>query len=192
MIASLKGKVLEVFPKFLILDVNNVGYKIEGLNNQFFKENQEIFIYTYVQYQETDTRIFGFTNRQDYLLFEMLLTVSGVGPRTAISLLTSLGNEKIINAISAGKPQDLKGNGVGLKTAQKIVIELVNKIDPKNDNAIQLNSKEDEEKVKEVRGALLGLGYSNIEIDKVFEKLPALDENTAEGLLRISLNLLRK
>ena len=192
MIASLRGKVIEIFPKFIILEVQNVGYKVEGLNGQYFKENQEIFIYTYVQYLENDTRIFGFIKKENFILFELLLSVSGVGPRTAIGLLNGLGHDKIISAINAGKPQDLKGNGVGLKTAQKIVIELMNKIDSKNETEVKLNSKEDEEKIKEVRGALAGLGYSNIEIDKVFEKLPSIQDNSPEGLLRISLNLLRK
>ena len=192
MIASLRGKVIEIFPKFIILEVQNVGYKVEGLNGQYFKENQEIFIYTYVQYLENDTRIFGFIKKENFILFELLLSVSGVGPRTAIGLLNGLGHDKIISAINAGKPQDLKGNGVGLKTAQKIVIELMNKIDSKNETEVKLNSKEDEEKIKEVRRPLAGLGYSNIEIDKVFEKLPSIQDNSPEGLLRISLNLLRK
>ncbi len=192
MIASLRGKVIEVFPKFIIVEVGNIGYKVEGLNGQFFTEAQEVFIYTYVQYLENDTRIFGFIKKDDFILFELLLSVSGVGPRTAINLLNGLGHDKIITAINAGKPQDIKGNGIGLKTAQKIVIELMNKIDSKNENQVKLTSKEDEEKIKEVRGALVGLGYSNVEIDKIFEKLPSVKDNTPEGLLRISLNLLRK
>lgn len=189
MIASLKGIVYDIFPKYIILVVNNIGYKIEGCNLDC-KIGQELQIYTYVQYLETDRKIFGFINKHDYELFELLITVSGVGPRLAVNLINAIGTEIIINAINAGKVEDIKGKGIGNKTAQKIIIELSGKLGEK-DNNFKIRGVEDELKINELKSALKGLGYSHIEINDALAKLKDIENNTVSDLIKKTLKLIR-
>lgn len=190
MIASLKGKIIETFANYLILEVNGVGYKVEGNFDNLSKGN-DLFIFIHSHYSENDTRLFGFLDKEDYLLFELLLTVSGIGPKSALSLLHGVGASKIREAIIKASPQDLKGRGIGIKSAQKIVIELAGKIDGKITKEMQIHSQAEEKKLNEVLSALTGLGYSRYEIDQIWDKLPSTQDMKFETLLRSALTLLQ-
>lgn len=191
MIASLKGEVIDVLPKFMILDVNGVGYKIEGT---FLLSliGKQLFVYVHTHYSENDTRLFGFLKKDDFLMFEMLLTVNGVGPKSASNIIANFGSEKVRSAIRLARPVDLKGGGIGLKTAQKIVIELSGKMETADSLPLNILTKAEEKKFKEVESALYNLGYNKDELSDIFDNLISIKEKESEILLRTALNLLKQ
>jgi Holliday junction DNA helicase RuvA len=194
MIAYLKGSIKDVFENFVIFNINDeIGYKIEGLplEAKIIGKEMEIFVYTH--YTQQDTRMFGFLNRKSYLLFHDLLNVSGVGPKSAVSLLNNVGVDYIKLAVIEREHKTLMGNGIGQKIAQKIVIELDGKYDRKD---LEITSSADglsSDKINEVTMALEGLGYNRREISEA-EKLLDKDiyNEPFEKIFRKTLNLLQK
>ena len=123
MIAFLKGVVKDVFTNFIILNTGeSIGYKIEGLPLEAKIIGSDIEIYVFTHYTQQETRLFGFLNRNSYLLFHDLITVSGVGPKSAIALLNNIGVDNIKLAVIEKNHKPLVGNGVGQKIAQNPVL----------------------------------------------------------------------
>ena len=195
MIASLTGKVKDIFPDFIILDVAGVGYKVEGVR-KYFEIGAEIDVYVFTHYTQQGARLFGFLEKDAFLLFQELLIVPGVGPRTAVNLINNLGIDVIKTAIITDNAKTLTGNGVGLKTAQKIILELASKL-KKSGYKISNSSLKSEgqmDLIGEVEQALIGLGYNKNEISQVLNKIDLSKISTSEALLREALNkiLVRK
>ena len=206
------GKIAEVFPDFVIIDVNGVGYKVEGYNvlpesrgiapvkgadllsekvsGSLEKDKLvEVYISTYVREQEI--RLFGFKSREELLLFEQLLGVSGVGPRAALTLVNNLGVDNIIAAITNNQPQNLKLPGVGTKTAEKIVIELRTKISKLAFKTGKQQGKRNLAVENEVTGALASLGYTQKEITLAMSKISTGENDSRQDLLKKALSYLR-
>ncbi|MCA9383547.1 Holliday junction branch migration protein RuvA [Candidatus Dojkabacteria bacterium] len=192
MIAKLKGRVEEVFPTFIILDVNGVGYKVEGDFLNVLEGNDiEAYIFTYVR--EQDLRLFGFSRKSEFILFEKLLQISGVGPKAALALISNVGTDQILTAINSNEPKLLKTTGVGNKTAQRIIIEMKNKIDKlgikvTKDTQINLDNIN---MLTEVEEALIDLGYNKNQIKNVLEKLN-LENKTSVDLVKEALQLFNR
>ncbi len=190
MIASLRGKIKDIFSDFLIIDVAGVGYKVEGIN-KYLEIGAEIDVLVYTHYTQQDVRLFGFLQKDAYTLFQDLLVVSGVGPRTAVALINNVGVENIKNEILNNNPKGLMGNGVGLKTAQKIIIELTSKIQKSGFKSSPSMQKQSENKdIIEVEEALLGLGYNKNEVAGVLADIKIIEKDSAETMLRKALNKL--
>ncbi len=131
MISYLKGKIKHKGNGFAVLDVNNVGYKIFILPLLYndLSVGQEIEFYTYQQVREDALNLYGFKNMEDLELFELLLSVSGIGPKSALGVMSAAGAPDIKESIYAGDPALLtKVAGVGRKTAERVVLELREKI----------------------------------------------------------------
>src|SRR3989344_9424166 len=131
MIGLLKGKVELLYRPFVIVDVNGVGYKILVSENVYKKlttnENIKIFTYTYVREDALD--LFGFLELEDLTLFENLITVSGIGPKTALNIFSFGERKDIVEAIIKGDVSFFTSvPRLGTKNAQKIIIELKNKM----------------------------------------------------------------
>ncbi len=189
MIARLTGILAEQLPGFAIIDVNGVGYKVEG-SFPSLKPLQEITLYIHTHVRENELRLFGFTGLQQLSLFEELLGVSGVGPKTALAMINNLGQEKIVSAISGGKPALLKTPGVGGKTAERVVLELKNKIAGlgiKADAATESENSTEQELVQ----ALLDFGYGRAEVSTAIKGLD-FDKSDLGSLIKLSLQKLRK
>lgn len=131
MIYSLRGTVLEVTPSFCAVEVNGIGYQI-GISLQSYQKLQkdaQAFLFISQIIREDANLLFGFISKEERVLFNLLLSVSGVGPSSALIMLSSLSIEEIIEAISSGNSVLLqKVKGIGAKTAQRIVIDLRDKI----------------------------------------------------------------
>lgn len=131
MIYSLRGTVLEVTPSFCAIEVNGIGYQI-GISLQTYQKLQkdaQAFLFISQIIREDANLLFGFISKEERVLFNLLLSVSGVGPSSALIMLSSLSIEEIIEAISSGNSVLLqKVKGIGAKTAQRIVIDLRDKI----------------------------------------------------------------
>ena len=186
MIAYLKGKLIARGEGYIVVETNGIGYKIFTTPSIIGSElDSEIQLHTYLQVREDILALFGFQNLADLSFFEMLLSVSGVGPKVALSVLAAENTELIKSAIAA---QDVavftKIGGVGKRTAEKIILELKNKVS--SDGAVFVSGGNSGDLLM----ALENLGYSNREIKEVLGKIdPAL---TLEEKMRQALKILSK
>lgn len=132
MINYIKGRVNSIEEGFVVLECAGIGYKISMPSSSLCKvsQNNEACVYTYLSVREDGISLFGFITRAERAMFEMLLGVSGIGPKGALGILSSLSVEELKMAIEA---EDAKliasARGVGSKTAQKIVLELKGKVE---------------------------------------------------------------
>jgi|SRR5579872_1864501 len=184
MIAYLKGKIISKGENYVVLENNGVGYKVFTTPKILeMPIATELELYTYLQVREDAQVLFGFSNPADLQFFELLITVSGVGPKLALSILSAENTELVKQAIST---QDsaifTRIGGIGKKTAEKIILELKEKM-----GALQLD-KGAAKNSGDVINALENLGYSNKEIKEVLAKLD--HSLSSEEKLRQALKIL--
>jgi Holliday junction DNA helicase RuvA len=185
MIAVLHGKVLDKSERALILDVHGVGYEMNILSSlavriQF---DQELTLFTFLAIRENAHELFGFEHKAEKEMFLLLLTVPGVGPRSAMNILDGLRPSEIASAIQQNKPEFLVIKGLGLKTAEKIIQALKEKIRifPVSSDVISIDV--------DFVAALETLGYNSSQIREVVLKLPSSAKSTEEKV-REALQLL--
>ncbi|NCT55048.1 Holliday junction branch migration protein RuvA [Candidatus Falkowbacteria bacterium] len=164
MIAYLKGKIIHKGSGIIILENNKIGYKVflgeEFFNSISLDEEREIFIYQQIKEDAND--LYGFRNFSDLELFELLISVSGVGPKSALGILNLAGGADIKEAILSGDSASLtKVSGIGKKTAERLVLELKTKI-AKLDGGKELLNSAISFGADEI-DALISLGYSLVE-----------------------------
>jgi Holliday junction DNA helicase RuvA len=176
MIGSIKGKIVLKKEKFIIVETVGVGYKINispDLLSKINKLENEIFLFIHTHVREDAFDLYGFLNYQELEFFEMLINVSGIGPKGALAILGIASIETLRKAIRLGDTSYLtKISGIGKKTAEKIVIELRDKVgEEKGGSSLQgeLDALE----------ALKSLGYSQSEAREALKKVsPETDINT--------------
>lgn len=188
MIYSLEGIIEYKKDKFAVINVNGVGYKIFMSSDVLSKmpelgEKAKIFTYQYVREGALD--LYGFLNSFDLVFFEMLIAISGVGPKMAISILSIAPTNLLASAIVKG---DLtfftKVSGVGRKTAEKIILELKDKV-----HKLGIDVEEFEVGDSEVLDALESLGYSAREAQNALRQLPK-DVKGIESRIKEALKML--
>lgn len=182
MIGSIRGKVLLKTEKFLIVEAGGVGYKVNMTQEAIASchNDSEIFIWTYTHIREDSMELYGFKDREELGFFEMLLAVSGIGPKSALGLLGIGSVEKIKKAIGSGDTGYLtKISGVGKKTAERIIIELKDKLDGAGSEILQGEV--------DALEALEALGYSREDARNALKKTYA--ENT-NGKVKEALKIL--
>ena len=131
MISFIKGKKLEIDPTKIIIDVNGIGYelKISLRTYSEIKEHSVVNLFTHLQVKEDSHTLFGFYDKSERKTFLSLLSISGVGPSTAIMILSSLSSSELNSAIISSDVLTIKSvKGIGLKTAERIILELKDKI----------------------------------------------------------------
>ena len=178
MISFIKGKRLEIDPTKIIIDVNGIGYelKISLRTYSEIKEHSVINLFTHLQVKEDSHTLFGFYDKSERKTFLSLLSISGVGPSTAIMILSSLSTSELNHAIISSDVLTIKSvKGIGLKTAERIILELKDKIS-KNLNQKNPNNflvERDNTIKNEALSALSSLGISknvvNNHIDRVLD-----------------------
>lgn len=194
MLDFIKGTLKESHPQYLILDWMGLGIKIQIPASLYFKTPQAgdaITLFTHLHVKDDGINIYGFLNDEDRNFFKVLLGVSGIGPKVALSLMGHLTLAQLYGSISREEIQVLTNvPGIGQKTARRLVYELKEKLDFSKGAILPA---QDEFKVwKGVEEALLSLGYSAAEIAGVRNKL---EDNTGlqmEDLFRKALVLLGK
>jgi Holliday junction DNA helicase RuvA len=187
MIRMLRGTVIARGKDYLVIDVNGVGYKV------FVPEpaalaadnNQEIILHTYLQVREDALNLFGFADAEELAMFELLLGVNGVGPKVALATLSVLSPDMLRMAVAAEEPAMIaRVPGVGKRTAEKIVIDLRDKV--KQTSGLQTIAYATDVD-SEVIDALISLGYSVVEAQRAVQKLPK-DAEGVEERLRLALS----
>ncbi len=191
MISRLSGKVIHSDQKYIILDVNGVGYKISTTNDAISKlsiANTSIF-WTYLAVRENAMDLYGFLSQNELSIFELLITVSGIGPKTALGILNSASVESIERAVSTGDTSHLtKVGGIGKKVAEKIVLELKDKIQTTSHSPEHEKAMRDDSDVIE---ALKALGYKDNESREVLKKLDKSIKDTG-AKVKAALKVLSK
>lgn len=184
MIGSIKGKVILKTEKYLIAETSGVGYKISVSADVLSKTKtvEEVFFFIHTHVREDSFDLYGFPDRKELEIFEMLINVSGIGPKGALAILGIASIETLKKAISTGDITYLtKISGIGRKTAEKIVIELRDKMGEDRQGASlqgELDALE----------ALKSLGYSQNEAREALKKVsPDKDTN---GKIREALKIL--
>ncbi len=176
MIGSLRGTVLQLLSGEILLDVQGVGYRVNVpmMLLDSVKKGDECFVYTHLQVKEDALDLFGFSTYEDLLLFEKLLTVSGIGPKTALGVFLVGKRDEIVQAIEkADVPFFTRVPRLGSKNAQKLIVELKGQLD-----FSQVASSAD----REVIDALIGFGFSEREAR---EALGKVDKNLTDISARI-------
>lgn len=138
MIDYLKGKLVVKDPAFLIIDVNGVGYRVLISLNTYseVKDSEEIKLLTYLHIKEDSHTLFGFVREAEKRMFLDLISINGVGPSTGLMVQSSLTANEIKNAILKGDVNTIKGvKGIGAKTAQRIILELKDKVAKSSDES---------------------------------------------------------
>lgn len=191
MIARLEGIIVHITEKFLIIDVSGVGYKLnvtrETLSSISLEDHTSFWVYTAVRENSID--LYGFKNTNEMSFFELLLDVSGIGPRSALSILAIAPIDTLKRAIATGDTGYLnKVSGIGKKTAEKIIIELRDKLqDYKNDGDTP-GALRDESDIVE---ALKSLGYSQNEARDALKQVPSTTIGT-NARIKEALQILGK
>lgn len=182
MIGQLTGDLVYNNERFIILDVNGVGYKIFTTAESllFLTKNQtKITLWTHLVVKEDALDLYGFTSQPELDFFELLITVSGIGPKSALGVLSLAGIETLRKAISSNNTEYLtKVAGIGRKSAEKIVLELKDKLG-KIGNPLP---EEDLDKEADVLNALQALGYSIREAREAIKKIPSEITDTGEKI----------
>lgn len=172
MIARLEGIIVHTTDKFLIIDVSGVGYKLfvttETSNSTLLGDHVSFWVHTAVRENSID--LYGFKNTNEMSFFELLLDVSGIGPRSALSILAIAPIDTLKRAIATGDTGYLnKVSGIGKKTAEKIIIELRDKLqDYKNDSDTPQTLRDE----SDILEALKSLGYSQNEARDALKQVP--------------------
>ena len=165
MIGSLRGDIIELGANWILLEVMGVGYRVQLSSTVLssLKTGQEQFLYIHEQLREDSHELYGFLSSQDMGLFTKLLSVSGVGPKVAMTLM-SLGSADVVQrAVMSGDLESLTAlPGVGKKTAQKIILELKGQLV----EAEQIPSVD-----RDVADALLGMGYTNAQVRDALKQI---------------------
>jgi len=171
MIGYLEGKIKYISSDSITINCSGVGYKvIVGSKILNFELDQDMCMYIYSHIRENEMSLYGFENPEELELFEILLGVNGVGPKSAMSLMTQSGTKKIINSILNEDAEGIKVKGIGTKTIKKIILELKDKLKKygyKVSDGEQKNEKLDIElktKLDEAGMALINLGYRPVDI----------------------------
>jgi Holliday junction DNA helicase RuvA len=175
MIGFLRGKTLGANEHSLLLDVSGVGYKIQTPLPLILsvKKGGEISLYVHTHVREDQLTLYGFKDEKDLFLFEKLISVSGIGPKSALAMLSVHSPSSIANAIENADAEALSHTpGIGKKTAERLIIELKGKLS-------HLASKEDHDSTHEVRLALETLGYSPKDIQNAVKNLNTKGKTTS-------------
>lgn len=203
MIAQLTGIVISAELTETILDVGGVGYRVFIPMSTFDAlphPGEKAVLLTYMQVRDDDISLFGFATRREKEIFELLITVNGIGAKTALNILSSMNIPSFCQALSSGDVKALKRiNGVGPKSAERMIVELRDKID-KIAPELAFGGKPDAAMpgAKEMEDALLALeqlGFQKVKIQKMVADLVAsLPENqrNVANIVRKSLQALNK
>lgn len=189
MISFLSGKIILIQENFILVDVGGVGFKVFVYSN-FGQVGDGVSIFTFLNVREDALMLFGFATHEELMMFEILTSVSGVGPKLGMTILANLDIKTIKTAIVYDKPDLFLGvSGVGKKISQRMVLELKNKFSEQDllvdvdllDNQVTLDRDAEE--------ALVSLGYNPKEVRSV---LSSLTDSVLEDKIRAALKILGK
>jgi|TARA_B100001063_G_scaffold65002_1_gene58951 Holliday junction DNA helicase RuvA len=174
MITHIKGKLVEKSPTSVIIEVNGIGYLINISLNTFsaIPDQESLKLYTHLQIKEDSHTLFGFYSRKEREIFRLLISVSGIGASIARTMLSSLSPEQIIQGISIGDSAMIQSvKGIGLKTSQRVIIELKDKVLKIYDLDDKISFQNNNTAKEEALSALEVLGINKKTSEKLVDKI---------------------
>lgn len=198
MYAYIKGKLTQLFPTHVVVDVNGVGYEIQTPNSYRFQKylDKEVQIFTSLIVREDAQLLYGFINEEEKDMFLSLIKVTGIGPKSALAILATSTPNEVKQAIENENDTYLtKFPGIGKKTARQIVLDLKGKVQITEENSDTLlnvmnDSNANESMIKEAMLALEALGYSKRELSKVEKVLKQSNMDSVDEAVKIGLQTL--
>lgn len=199
MFAYIKGSLEVKTTGYVVIDVNGVGYKIfmsETAIEKIGEIGEIVKVHTYLRVREDDMSLYGFNTNEELRMFELLLQVSGIGAKSAITILSNITPSSFALGVITNDVAKIKAlPGIGPKTAQRIILELKDKIKTEEaiseDKSININEQViDNEKIAEAISALQVLGYSKKEIEKAIQKVD--NSLSVEEIIKIGLKNLAR
>ena len=190
MITHLRGKLVEKNPTEIIVECNGIGYEVKISLNTFssLSDDEAVFVYTQFIVREDAQILYGFSSKEERQIFNQLISVSGIGPNTAMIMLSSLTPEEVIAAIQNEDVKTIQSvKGIGLKTAQRVIVDLkdkMSKIEISSENIFNKNNTNRFDAFT----ALNSLGFDKKAIDKALDKITTGTESVEElikGALKI-------
>jgi len=190
MITQIRGRLVEKNPTEVVVDCNGVGYLLHISLNTFssLPDNENVVLYTHLSIREDAHTLFGFINKTEREVFKLLISVSGVGPSIARTMCSSMTSEEIQNAIaSENVPLIQSVKGIGAKTAQRVIVDLKDKIlktfDVDEVSATASNTNKDE-----ALSALEVLGFQRKQSDKIVSSILKEDKDASvETIIKLAL-----
>ena len=196
MIHYIKGELAHISENEIVIENNGIGYVIEvplSVLPALPSKNEEVKIYTELYVREDMLKLFGFLTEEDLQIFRMLITVSGIGPKGALAILSLMTPEQLRFAILANDVDQISAaKGIGKKTASKLVIELQDRLKAKagssNETAAAVSGGREVSSGSEAVEALVGLGYSVAEATAALKRVS--EENSLEEMIKLALRYL--
>ena len=191
----LNGELAHILPTAIVVDVHGVGYQVVFANPYRLQDSLKKQIKVLVQQvvREDSITLYGFISSEERELFQRLISVSGIGPQSAMSILANDDTEGFVNAVESGNVTYLtKFPGVGKKTAQQIILDLKGKFEAVPEETTKAVVSTNQATLEEAKEALLGLGYSAKEITKIWKSLEAAAPSTTQEALKVAFKLLMK
>lgn len=198
MLSYVRGELVAIEEDKVIVDVNGVGFGVfmpAQSMNYLPMIGEEVKLHTYMNVREDAIQLYGFLTRDDLKVFKLVIGVSGIGPKGGLSILSQMSPDDLRFAVMANDAKSIaKAPGIGKKTAEKLIIELKDKLDIEDvlnknvEDADVISSVHASNEVQaEAVQALVALGYGSTEATKAVKKVPIDDETTVEELLKLAL-----
>jgi len=193
MIASLEGIIDAVSKDSLIVNVNGIGFKVAvttSVISEMGITGREVKLYTHFHVREDDMSLFGFGSLDELKLFETLISVSGLGPKTGMAMLSAMSADQVAMAIASGSAEMLTTiPGIGKKTADRLILELKDKV-----GGVMISSPAGKaaQENADVVSALVSLGYSVQETTRAVNALPSGKKLTLEDKVKLALQYVGK
>ena len=201
MISYIKGELTEVFEDTVVVETNGIGYNIRvpgSVLDRLPSVGSSVRIYTYLYVKEDAMNLFGFLNRDDFSVFKLLLNVSGIGPKGALAILSTIGPDDLRFAVLSEDVKTISSApGIGAKTAKRLIIELKDKLKLAEVFETALANKEKASSENDVLlarneavEALVALGYASAQAMKAVQQVENAEEKDSEQILKEALKKL--
>lgn len=198
MLSYVRGELVAIEEDKVIIDVSGVGFGVfmpAQSMNYLPMIGEEIRLHTYMNVREDAIQLYGFLTRDDLKVFKLLIGVSGIGPKGGLSILSQMSPDDLRFAVMANDAKTIaKAQGIGKKTAEKLIIELKDKLDIEDvlnkngdDSNVVVSSNGSSEVQAEAVQALVALGYGSTDATKAVKKVSIDEETTVEDLLKLAL-----
>jgi Holliday junction DNA helicase RuvA len=193
MITHIRGRLIEKNPTYAIIETNGIGYFLHISLNTFSQitDAESVILYTYLSIKEDSNTLFGFIDKTEREIFKLLISVSGVGPSIARTMLSSMSTDEIQHAIASGSVDIIQSvKGIGAKTAQRVLVDLKDKIS-KTYLVDEVSVVQNNTDKNEALSALEVLGFSKKQSEKIIDKILKEDNtlNVAQ-LIKKALKIL--
>jgi holliday junction DNA helicase RuvA len=193
MYAYIKGELADIEEDSLVIEAGGIGYRIYAAGSTLAQVSlgQELKLYTYLQVRDDAMQLFGFPSKEELRIFKLLISVSGIGPKAGLSLLSALSAEELKYAILGGDAKTIaRAQGIGAKTAQRVIIELKDKFsleDTFEESYAAAGAAANGSVKEEVMLAMTALGYSAAEVNAALKRVPIEENSDTEEVLKLVL-----